>query len=93
MANKLTIPAFGCYACPDYQLIGSFPGETRYCNGFKNRKAKRFRRSGPKFKPPKWCPRKVSPSICRIYSFVDEDSEYLEMLHRVDYEEGRSKEI
>lgn len=51
---------------------------TRYCNGFpKRRKPKRFKRSDPKYKPPKWCPRRISPPVCRIYGFADRDSELI----------------
>ena len=90
MVKKQAFPVPGCRDCPHYQIVG---GLTRYCNGFKRRKAKRFKSSDPKFKAPKWCPRRLSPPVCRIYGFRDEMSEYMEMINRVDYEMGRTKII
>ena len=76
-----------------YGYVIIFPvnmGCARYCNGFpKKRKSKRFRKSDPKYKPPKWCPRLTSPPVCRVYGFVDEKSEFLEWrLNRKDYKPG-----
>lgn len=90
MAKKYTFPVPGCSSCPHYQVIG---GLTRYCSGGKRRKPKRFRRSDPQFKAPKWCPKRISPPICRIYGFRDDCSEYMEMLWRQEYDMGRSKSI
>lgn len=90
MVKKQTFPVPGCSSCPHYQVVG---GITRYCNGFKRRKAKRFKSSDPKFKAPKWCPRRLSSPVCRIYGFRDEMSEYIEMINRMDYEMGRTKII
>lgn len=90
MTKKQSFPTPGCSSCPHYEVVG---GITRYCSGFKRRKAKRFRSSDPRFKAPKRCPKRISPPICRIYGYVDECSEYMEIMHRVDYEMGRSKII
>lgn len=40
------------------------PGE-RYCTAFP--RARRFRTGDPKVYVPKWCPRRISPLILRIY--------------------------
>lgn len=88
MAKKYTFPVPGCSCCPHYQVIG---GLTRYCSGGKRRKPKRFRRSDPQFKAPKWCPRRISPPICRIYGYKDDRSEYMELMWRLEYDAGRSK--
>lgn len=90
MAEKHTFPVPGCSSCPDYEVVG---GITRYCSGFKRRKARRFRKSDPKIKAPRWCPRRISPPACRVYGFKDEDSEYMDMLQRNEYEMGRLKAI
>lgn len=87
-AKKHTFPVPGCRSCPCYKVVG---GITRYCAGFKRRKPKRFRSSDPKFKAPKWCPRRISPPACRIYGFANECAEYIELLRRTEYKSGRSK--
>lgn len=69
--QKYTFPGPVCPGCQYHQLVGC----TRYCNGFpKKRKSKRFRSSDPKYKPPKWCPRRISPPVCRIYGFVNSEA-------------------
>lgn len=90
MAKKQTFPVPGCSTCPHYEVVG---GITRYCSGFKRCKPKRFKSSDPKFKAPRWCPRRLSPPICRIYGFRDDCSEYMESLCWMDYDMGRSKII
>ena len=87
---KYTFPGSTCPGCPYHQIVGGVVSGTRYCNGFpKKRKPKRFKRSDPKYKPPKWCPRLISPPVCRVYGFVDEKSEFLEWcLNRRDYKPG-----
>ncbi len=84
--EKHTFPGPFCPGCQYHQLVGC----TRYCNGFlKKRKAKRFRKSDPKYKPPRWCPRMISPPVCRVYGFVSSESEYLDWyLNRKDYKPG-----
>lgn len=81
--QKCTFPGQNCPNCPYHETVGV----TRYCSGFpKKRKAKRFRSSDPKYKPPKWCPRLISPPVCRVYGFVDEENELLDWrLNRRDY--------
>lgn len=87
-AKKHTFPVPGCHSCPCYKVVG---GITRYCAGFKGRKPKRFRSSDPQFKAPRWCPRRISPPVCRVYGFADERSEYIELMWRMEYESGRSQ--
>lgn len=86
--QKYTFPGLDCPSCPYHQCAGSGVGMTRYCNGFpKKRKPKRFSRSDPMFKPPKWCPRRISPPVCRVYGFASEESEYTDWLvNRKDYD-------
>lgn len=68
---KYTFPGPICPGCQYHQLVGC----TRYCNGFpKKRKPRRFRKSDPKYKPPKWCPRLISPPVCRVYGFVNSEA-------------------
>lgn len=90
MVKKQTFPVPGCSTCPHYEVVG---GITRYCNGFKRRKPKRFKNSDPRYKAPKWCPRRLSPPMYRIYGFKDECSEYIELMNRMEYDLGRSKII
>lgn len=52
--------------------------------GFRNEKSpKRFRASDPKYKAPKWCPRRLTKPVCRIYGFADEVSEYMDRCERL----------
>ena len=74
--QKYKFPESGCRSCPHHQE----PGLTRYCGGFKGKKPRRFRSSDPVFKAPKWCPKRLSPMICRIYGFADERCKYMELL-------------
>lgn len=90
MVKKQTFPVPGCSDCPHYQVVG---GLTRYCDGFKRRKAKRFKNSDLRYKAPQWCPRRLSPPMYRIYGFKDECSEYIELMNRMEYDLGRSKII
>lgn len=89
MAKKYTFPEENCWSCQFYQQVGSLASETRYCNGFKRRKPRRFRKNDPSIKVPKWCPKRISPPICRIWGFRDEKSEFMERLFRRDY--GKEK--
>lgn len=81
--QKHTFPGPYCPGCQYHQVVGNV---TRYCTGFpKKRKPRRFRTSDPKHKPPKWCPRLISPPLCRIYGFADQNSEMMHwMLNRKD---------
>ena len=87
--QKYTFPEENCWNCQFYQKVGSLASETRYCHGFKRKKARRFRSNDPLIKAPKWCPRRISPPICRIYGFKDERSEYMEGLFRRDYDKDK----
>jgi len=79
--KKYTFPGLNCQQCQYHQCVGSGIGQTRYCGGFpKRRKPKRFSRSDPRYKPPKWCPRRISPTVCRIYGFADQDAEIMNWL-------------
>ncbi len=83
MAKKSTFPAPSCLSCPHRLVVGTFPSEARYCTGFKKKKTpRRFRSSDPKIKPPKWCPKRLSPTVCRIYGFADRKSELMEFMLR-----------
>lgn len=86
--KKHTFPGPVCPSCPYHQYVGIGVGETRYCSGFpKKRKPKRFRRSDPRYKPPKWCPRRISPPVCRVYGFASEESKCTDWLvNRKDYD-------
>ena len=69
--EKYTFPGPLCPGCQYHQLVGC----TRYCSGFpKKRKPRRFNKSDPKYKPPKWCPRRISPPVCRVYGFVNSEA-------------------
>lgn len=73
--QKYTFPGPTCPGCQYHQSVGDGLLQTRYCNGFdKKRKSKRFKRSDPKYKPPKWCPRLISPLVCRVYGFVNSEA-------------------
>ncbi len=72
MAKKTLFPRFRCRECPHLLCVGPPLTATYYCDGFpKNRKPKRFPKSGPTYPKP-WCPRFISPPICRIYTLKDE---------------------
>ena len=93
MGKKCTFPVPGCRQCQYHQKVGSAISETRYCAGFKRKKPKRFRRSDPASKAPKWCPRRIDPPICRVYGFKDERSAYMDFLWRMEYKAGQLKAI
>ena len=84
MAEKFTFSAPSCLNCQYRMVIGDSASETRYCTGFKKKKPRRFRKSDPRIKPPKWCPRRLSPPVCRIYGFADKNSELMEFMLRND---------
>ena len=76
---KYRFPEPSCRECPHHQEVGTIFNATRYCGGFKRKKPKRFRSSDPVFKIPRWCPKRLSPKVCRIYGFADEHSECMEL--------------
>ena len=92
MGKKYTFPVPGCEQCQYHQRAGGISGD-RYCTGFKRKKPKRFRRSDPVSKAPKWCPKCIDPPICRIHGFKDERSAYMDFLWRMEYRAGQLKTI
>ena len=44
------------------------------CYCIAGKRARRFRGSDPKRKPPAWCPRRKSPCELRVYGFVSENA-------------------
>lgn len=42
------------------------------------KRGRRFRASDPQYKAPKWCPKRLPVSVCRIYGFADEMSREME---------------
>ena len=72
--KKARFPEPNCrYDCPFFKTSGTLLSETRYCMKA-GRKGKRFRSKDPKSRPPAWCPRRITPPVCRIYGFKDEFS-------------------
>ncbi len=84
MAKKLNFLSPSCLSCQHRLVIGDLASETRYCTGFKKKKPRRFRKSDPRIKPPKWCPRRLSPTVCRVYGFKDKNSELMDFMLRND---------
>lgn len=82
MTKKFTFSTPSCLSCQYRMIVGGSVSETRYCTGFEKKKPRRFRKSDPRIKPPKWCPRRLSPPICRIYGLVDKNSELMEFMLR-----------
>ena len=81
MAKKYSFPEPGCGSCQHLQYAGNSVLGTRYCGGFpKKRAPRRFWASDPKIKAPKWCPKRISPPVCRVYGFADEQSRDLDYL-------------
>lgn len=94
MARRYSFPEPGCSECEHFQRMGNILCETRYCGGFpKRRKPKRFSSSDPKYKAPKWCPRRLSPLVCRIYGFADARSEFMENTFREEFAAGKNPYI
>lgn len=94
MPRRYSFPEPGCAECQYHQLVGEGLFQTRYCGGFPNRKRpKRFSKSDPRYKAPKWCPRRLRPSVCRIYSFADEQSREMDELTRCMYRPRRDRYI
>ena len=94
MAKKYSFPEMQCSSCPDLQHLGNELWGTRYCKGFpKGKKPKRFKSSDPKYKAPKWCPRRISPPVCRIYGFANEQCRELDILPRNRFDRKRDQYI
>ena len=81
MLKKVKFFEPSCSECSSYSIQGAFPYETRYCTA-KGRKGKRFKSSDPKFKVPKWCPKRLPSRVCRVYR-VKDDERSLEWARRV----------
>ena len=60
------------YGVPQLLCAGGLPCETRYCMA-RGRRGKRFKSSDPKFKVPKWCPKRLPLRVCRVYRLKDEE--------------------
>ena len=69
----------GCPSCDFLKIQGGFPCETRYCTNFPRKRAKRFRSKDPVIKAPAWCPKRIDPPLLRVYGFLDEFSERMEI--------------
>ena len=83
MAKRYSFPEPACMECRHHQYLGNGLSRSRYCGGFPKRKSpKRFRSSDPQRKAPKWCPRRLSPPVCRVYGFADEQSQVMDILSR-----------
>lgn len=54
MAKKFTFSTPSCLNCQYRLIVGGSVSETRYCTGFEKKKPRRFRKSDPRIKPPKW---------------------------------------
>ena len=66
--HKYTFSEPGCTSCEHRK--GTL---TVYCHGFKKRKnPKRFTSKDPKIKAPKWCPKRLDPSVVSVYRYKDE---------------------
>lgn len=94
MAKGYSFPELTCASCEHCQYVGSGLAQMRYCGGFPERKnPKRFRSSDPKIKVPKWCPRRLSPSVCRVYGFTDEESRGMDILPRRRFDPKKDRYI
>ena len=83
MAKRYSFPEPACMECRHHQYLGTVCPVRDTAAGFPNGKApKRFRSSDPQRKAPKWCPRRLSPPVCRVYGFADEQSQVMDILSR-----------
>ncbi len=90
MAKKYSFPELKCSDCEHFQQVGDIAFGTRYCGGFpKKKKPKRFSSSDPQYKAPKWCPRRLSHPVCRVYGFADEHGKALDMITREHFDAKR----
>lgn len=90
MKKKYSFPEPTCrWDCDQYLEHGNLVYETRYCLGVKRKDGKRFRRSDPQHKAPRWCPKRLAVPVCRVYGFADERSEYFELLERQLYDPAK----
>ncbi len=94
MPKKYSFPELECSGCEHFQRVGNCLTGTRYCGGFsKKRKPKRFSSSDPRYKAPKWCPRRIWPPVCRIYGFADGQSQDMDILTRGRFDPKRDRYI
>lgn len=85
MKKKYSFPEPSCqYGCEHFRKVGGSLNETRYCMNTKSRAGKRFKRTDPLFKIPKWCPKRIKP-VCRIYGLANEMSEWMERENRMNF--------
>lgn len=77
MKSKYRFPELACRSCPYYRTVGTILHETRYCFCYPKKRQKRFKRSDPKYKAPKWCPRRKKNPILRVYHPASEMDAYL----------------
>ena len=61
-----------CTECSSYSMLGAFPCETRSCLA-KGRKGKRFKAADPKYRVPKWCPKRLPSRVCRVFRLKEEE--------------------
>lgn len=80
MLKKVKFYEPRCGDCPSYSIQGAFPSETRYCMA-RGRKGRRFKSTDPKFRVPKWCPRRLPSRVCRVFR-LKEETRTLEYLRR-----------
>lgn len=94
MAKKYSFPEPSCRNCQYFQEQGLPFCSDRYCKGFsQKRKPKRFRSSDPKFKAPKWCPRRLTPPVCRVYGFANEESRGMDIFTRRRFDPKKDRYI
>ncbi len=84
MPKKPTFPEPRCWECPQYTVQGKFPYETRYCMGTGRKHGKRFKKSDPQYKVPRWCPKRLSPKICRVYRLRGENERFMEQIRQAE---------
>lgn len=77
--KALTFTQPSCWGCPSlFQAKSSY--ESNYCTGFPGKKQKRFPKGSPKRKIPDWCPKRISPPVCRIYGFISDEEAVMEFM-------------
>ena len=66
-----------CSSCDGYKSLNYSTGR---CEGGK--KPRYFKKSDPKYKAPKWCPRRHVTPIVRVYGFVDDNARRMYAMHQ-----------
>lgn len=72
-----------CWNCPALHAAKT-SYENSYCTGFPGKRQKRFPKGGPKKTVPDWCPKRISPPVCRIYGFASDEDAYMEFMLNYD---------